>query len=144
MKNFLIALILVGVLGGGYWWWQNKEVMPETTENETMDTPQIPEGAVMEDGTIPEEETESSGQGTSVKVITMAEVASHNNDDSCWSVIDGNVYDLTNWIGQHPGGREAILKLCGADGTVLFHGQHKDNKQQADALANFKIGALAR
>lgn len=76
--------------------------------------------------------------------ITIAAVATHNTAQSCWTVIDGNVYDLTQWISRHPGGERAILGLCGTDGTAAFHGQHKDNQKQADILAGFKIGTLAQ
>lgn len=27
-----------------------------------------------------------------------------------WTVIDGQVLDITNWIGEHPGGSSALLK----------------------------------
>ncbi len=144
MKNFLIALIVLAVLGGGYLWWKNgnTEETPtptDTVSGETSETPAgIPEGAVMEDGTIPDE---STGSGST---FTMTLVSSHNTNASCWSVIDGNVYDLTKWIGQHPGGAQAISQLCGKDGTAAFHGQHGDRKQQADVLATMKIGVLAQ
>lgn len=76
--------------------------------------------------------------------IAMAEVAKHNSAASCYSVIDNNVYDLTSWISKHPGGEGAILKLCGTDGSSLFHGQHGSNQKQANVLATFKLGALAQ
>jgi cytochrome b involved in lipid metabolism len=75
---------------------------------------------------------------------TMADVAMHAGAESCWSAIDGNVYDLTGWVAEHPGGERAILSLCGKDGTAAFHGQHRDNKVQADVLAEFKIGTVAQ
>jgi cytochrome b involved in lipid metabolism len=83
----------------------------------------------------------NSGQSGS---YAMTEVGAHNNASSCWTVIDKNVYDLTAWIPQHPGGQGAILGICGKDGTAAFHGQHDDAQRQADILATFKIGVLAR
>ncbi len=76
--------------------------------------------------------------------ITLAMVASHNTQTSCWTVIDGGVYDLTGWIPNHPGGERAILSLCGHDGSGAFHGQHDDAKRQADILATFKIGTITQ
>lgn len=73
--------------------------------------------------------------------ITSAEVASHNSRQSCWSIINGNVYDLTSWIPEHPGGEQAILKLCGTDGSVKFNGKHGGAPKQAAVLFGFKIGA---
>lgn len=80
----------------------------------------------------------------SEKSYTVAEVATHAGKASCWSVIDGNVYDLTSWILKHPGGEEAILSICGKDGTAAFHGQHGDAPRQAQILATMKIGVLAK
>src|SRR3989344_9036706 len=59
---------------------------------------------------------------------TIVQVATHKDASSCWTVIDSNVYDLTKWIPQHPGGEKAILGLCGKDGSAAFHGQHDDDK----------------
>jgi cytochrome b involved in lipid metabolism len=74
----------------------------------------------------------------------MAVVATHNTATSCWTVIDNNVYDLTNWISKHPGGPAAIQQLCGRDGTTIFHGQHGNAQLQADILATYKVGPLSR
>jgi cytochrome b involved in lipid metabolism len=75
---------------------------------------------------------------------TKSQVAEHSTATSCWSIIDGKVYDLTDWISRHPGGEQAILILCGKDGTEAFHGQHGDAQRQADVLATMKIGDLAQ
>lgn len=75
---------------------------------------------------------------------TLAQVAVHASASSCWSVIDGAVYDLTPWIRQHPGGERAILGICGIDGSAAFNGQHGGQSRPAAALVNFKIGALTR
>jgi len=74
---------------------------------------------------------------------TMAAVETHNSAESCWAAIDGEVYDLTNWIDLHPGGREEILSLCGTDATVAFNRQHAGQPQPAERLAGFALGPLA-
>jgi len=75
---------------------------------------------------------------------TLAQVATHNNASSCWTAINGNVYDVTTWINQHPGGRAPILSLCGTDGSAAFNGQHGGQARPAAELATFKIGTLAQ
>ena len=35
---------------------------------------------------------------------TMDQVRANNTASNCWSLINGNVYNLTNWITSHPGG----------------------------------------
>lgn len=76
--------------------------------------------------------------------ITGATVAEHNSRESCWSSINGNVYDLTSWIPQHPGGEQAILQLCGKDGSAKFNGMHGGSATQENILAGFKIGVLVQ
>ena len=74
---------------------------------------------------------------------TLADVAIHNSGASCWSAINGGVYDLTSWINQHPGGPQAILSICGKDGSSAFNAQHGGQNRPANELAGFEIGTLA-
>jgi L-lactate dehydrogenase (cytochrome) len=53
-----------------------------------------------------------------MSAVNGAEVAKHNNKNSCWIVLDSNVYDVTSFIGSHPGGAAILLKQAG---TVSFH-----------------------
>ena len=73
----------------------------------------------------------------------MADVAAHASEESCWVAVDGGVYDLTDWIGQHPGGADRILALCGTDATTAFTAQHSGDSRPQTQLARFKIGDLA-
>ena len=77
------------------------------------------------------------------QMFSMDEVALHNSAESCYTVIRGFVYDLTSWIGQHPGGTEAILGICGHDGTAAFEGQHGGELKEEKKLTTFEIGVLA-
>ncbi|HVM73938.1 MAG TPA: cytochrome b5-like heme/steroid binding domain-containing protein [Candidatus Paceibacterota bacterium] len=86
----------------------------------------------------------SSTPTTGTKSYTLAQVATHNSASSCWSAINGNVYDLTNWINQHPGGPEHILAICGIDGSSAFNAQHGGQARPAAELKNFYIGTLAQ
>lgn len=72
----------------------------------------------------------------------LQEVSFHNNKQSCWTVINNEVFDLTKWISNHPGGEKSILKLCGRDGTLDFLKQHEFSKKANEALKSFKIGIL--
>lgn len=75
---------------------------------------------------------------------TMAKVKSNDSAASCWTVIDGNVYDLTKWIGQHPGGSGAIKSICGVDGSAAFNGQHDGQGKPAARLSGYLLGPLAK
>ena len=86
----------------------------------------------------------NTGNTQNSALITAAEIAVHKDGTSCWSSINGNVYDLTSWIPQHPGGPEAILSICGIDGSAKFNAQHGGSPLQEQILAGFKIGTLAK
>lgn len=99
---------------------------------------------------INKSEKSFSNDGTSVKTETTTgntpepnsnttSIANYNTADNCRTIIDGEVYDLTNWISQHPGGERAILGLCGTDGTSAFTRMHGNSAQAKATLANFKV-----
>lgn len=73
---------------------------------------------------------------------TMAQVRANNTAKSCWTAIDGYVYDLTNWISAHPGGAGAILFLCGTDGSNAYKAQHENQSRPAVRLDTYRLGPL--
>lgn len=73
---------------------------------------------------------------------TALEVASHREAANCWVIIDRSVYNLTTWVSRHPGGQEAIISLCGKDGSSAFHAMHGNDTRPAQMLATFKIGIV--
>ena len=74
--------------------------------------------------------------------LTMDQVKKNNTASRCWSVINGNVYNLTNWISPHPGGEDAITRLCGTDGTKVFSNQHQGDPQAESRLSGFLLGKV--
>jgi cytochrome b involved in lipid metabolism len=74
----------------------------------------------------------------------MEKVKANGTSSSCWTVISGNVYDLTKWIGQHPGGSGAITSLCGADGTSGFMAMHRNQSKPESRLAGYLLGPLTK
>jgi len=74
--------------------------------------------------------------------LTLEEVSKRNSSTSCWSIVYGNVFDLTKWIGKHPGGAEKIRAICGKDGTTSFERQHTGDGGAANQLSSYFIGKL--
>ncbi len=74
--------------------------------------------------------------------ISIAEVAQHDDSASCWAAIEGTVYDLTDWITQHPGGPDRILGICGTDASEDFGAQHAGQAEPTEQLSELAIGAL--
>jgi cytochrome b involved in lipid metabolism len=112
----------------------------QTKPNEILATYQI---GTLSTASASTSATPSATVSSTAKTYTMTEVKQHASASSCWSAIDGNVYDLTQWIGRHPGGRARILSLCGKDGTSAFHGEHGKESQPNKVLAGFEIGTLS-
>lgn len=54
------------------------------------------------------------------KTVSKEELAEHNNEESCWIAINGKVYDLTDFVSEHPAGPESILNLSGKEATKEF------------------------
>ena len=75
---------------------------------------------------------------------TMAQVKANKSAAKCWSVINGNVYDLTAWIDPHPGGEGAIESLCGTDGSASFNAMHANKSKPESRLASYLLGPLAK
>ncbi|MEJ6573734.1 MAG: cytochrome b5 domain-containing protein [Actinomycetes bacterium] len=75
---------------------------------------------------------------------TMAKVRANNSTASCWSAINGNVYDLTKWINSHPGGSGPIIGLCGTDGSAEFAAKHEGQSKPESRLSGYLLGPLAK
>ena len=88
------------------------------------------------------EQATSTGTVSTEKFFSLTDIATHSGRASCYSAIEGKVYDLTAWIDQHPGGAQNILSICGKDGTAAFVAQHGGKQKQADILKTFLIGEL--
>ena len=59
-----------------------------------------------------------------------------------WTIIDGNVYDITNYIGMHPGGVKKINLGVGKESTQMFHKYHKGIRLELTPLPGLKFGEL--
>ena len=113
-----------------------EETVMESSEQETRLADDVEAG---EDWT---DTPEGDQEGPSMGALTVEAVAANNSEESCWSIIDGAVYDLTDWISQHPGGASRILGLCGGDGTSQFQGKHGGSPSPEATLDRYLLGAL--
>merc|ERR1712178_601942 len=55
---------------------------------------------------------------------TKEEVAKHTTKNDCWVILNGKVLNVTNFLGEHPGGELAILTFAGKDATEEFNMIH--------------------
>ncbi|RSH94257.1 hypothetical protein EHS25_004060 [Saitozyma podzolica] len=58
-------------------------------------------------------------------LIPFGEVQKHNTPEDCWVVINGKVYDLTEFATSgHPGGAAPIQRVAGRDASAIFNPLH--------------------
>ncbi|TFL07022.1 FMN-dependent dehydrogenase-domain-containing protein [Pterulicium gracile] len=60
-------------------------------------------------------------------MLSGKEVATHNTRESCWIIVHGKVYDVTDFLDDHPGGAKIILKYAGKDATQEYDPIHPPN-----------------
>ena len=75
--------------------------------------------------------------------VTLTGVAKHNTAGDCWLIVNGKVYNVTNFIPMHNGGTETIVPYCGKDATMAFEtkngfGSHSQRAQ--NVLNNYYVG----
>ncbi|CRG86286.1 L-lactate dehydrogenase (cytochrome) [Talaromyces islandicus] len=57
-------------------------------------------------------------------VISAEELKKHSTSGDCWIAVHSRVYDVTNFLGEHPGGSAIILKYAGDDATQAYDEVH--------------------
>ncbi|KAM0278770.1 hypothetical protein ACHAQH_004961 [Verticillium albo-atrum] len=71
--------------------------------------------------------------------FTTKEVAAHNTRDDCWMIIQGQVYDVTKYIHDHPGGADVLIDAAGQDATVEF--DNAGHSEDAfEIMAEYHVG----
>ncbi|CAF1047018.1 unnamed protein product [Rotaria sp. Silwood1] len=72
---------------------------------------------------------------------TLKDVSAHCTEDDCWMVIKDLVYNVTDFMREHPGGSDIMLEYAGTDATMAF----ADKPHSLDAwmiLEKYIVGEL--
>ncbi|XP_036375309.1 cytochrome b5 isoform X1 [Megalops cyprinoides] len=75
------------------------------------------------------------------KYYRLSEVEEQNTFKSTWIIINHNIYDVTKFLEEHPGGEEVLREQAGGDATESFEdvGHSTDAREMAKS---FLIGEL--
>jgi len=76
------------------------------------------------------------------KVIHLEELRQHRDNTSLWLAIHDEVYDVTSFLEEHPGGEEVLREQGGGYATEAF----EDVGHSTDArelMKKYHIGVLA-
>ncbi|XP_028131707.1 cytochrome b5 [Diabrotica virgifera virgifera] len=74
-------------------------------------------------------------------LYSLADVKKHNDNKSTWIVIHNNVYDVTPFLNEHPGGEEVLLEQAGKEASEAF----EDVGHSSDArelMVKYKVGEV--
>lgn len=86
-----------------------------------------------------------SGVGSQAKrLLTAQEVAAHSSRESCWIIVHGNVYDVTDFLDDHPGGSKIILKYAGKDATKEYDPIHPPDAITTNLKPDKHLGPVDR
>ncbi|XP_070784249.1 cytochrome b5 isoform X1 [Enoplosus armatus] len=68
-----------------------------------------------------------------VKYYRLSEIEEQNTFKSTWIIINNNVYDVTKFLEEHPGGEEVLREQAGGDATESFEdvGHSSDAREMA-------------
>ncbi|XP_060525590.1 cytochrome b5 isoform X1 [Cylas formicarius] len=72
---------------------------------------------------------------------SFEDIRKHNDRNSTWIVINDDIYDVTDFLNEHPGGEEVLLEQAGKDASENF----EDVGHSSDArelMVKYKIGTL--
>lgn len=77
------------------------------------------------------------------RVFTREEVSAHNeqafesNKKAPYIILHNKVYDVTEWVNDHPGGQEILISNAGMDATAQFEEQQHSVSARARRLPFF-------
>ena len=77
--------------------------------------------------------------------ITLDDLAEHDGAESCWKAIHGRVYDITDYVPEHPTDDEVILEWCGREATEGWDNKRPDvphSPRAEEMLEEYLIGRL--
>jgi predicted heme/steroid binding protein len=75
------------------------------------------------------------------KTFSAADVGSHNKPDSLYIIVDEDVYDLTSFQDEHPGGKKILQRVAGKDASKQFWKYHNEGILKK-YKAKLQVGSL--
>ena len=80
---------------------------------------------------------------TGLEVISLEEVGRHDTREDGWMVIYDKVYDITEFLEEHPGGEDVLMEYLGYDATMAFRGVGH-SRAAVKMLEKYLLGILPR
>ncbi|KAI9032800.1 hypothetical protein CLU79DRAFT_692950 [Phycomyces nitens] len=76
--------------------------------------------------------------------FSAEQVAEHASESSCWIIYNNKVYDVTTFVGDHPGGQDIVMQFAGTNVTNVMTDPtvHVHSDATHDLLNEYYIGDL--
>ena len=81
---------------------------------------------------------------SNLPLFSAEEVQQHSTEKDAWIIHRGKVYDVSEFLERHPGGKDILLAYAGQDVTVLMTQEelHKHTTFAYGWLGKYLIGRL--
>ncbi|CRG88358.1 cytochrome b5 reductase, putative [Talaromyces islandicus] len=73
--------------------------------------------------------------------FTSDDVATHKTKNDLWISVHGQVYDVTNYLKDHPGGADVLIDVAGQDATAAYE-DVGHSEEANDILQTYLVGSL--
>ncbi|KAF3905116.1 hypothetical protein ABW21_db0202730 [Orbilia brochopaga] len=90
----------------------------------------------------PETTSISMTDSTVTRMIEYDELQAHQNAEEPWIVVNGEVYDPTPYLDEHPGGAISITAVAGTDASEEFLAIHSETAKVM--MRTYHIGTLSQ
>ena len=77
-------------------------------------------------------------------MIDYEEVQKHNTKEDCWVIIHNKVYDVSDFVDEHPGGSAIILKYAGKNATKAFDPIHPPDTLTKYLAPKYHLGEVSK
>ena len=79
-----------------------------------------------------------------IRIFTASDVATHNSASSCWITLAGKVYDVTQFLQDHPGGDDLIVQHAGNDveEVMMNKNEHEHSEAAYEMLQEYMVGRI--
>ena len=102
---FIFGVVLISILTAGLVFYQNKQ----NSQSSVVSSANLIKNTI----------TKINPSGGSL-ILSIEELSKHNNQNDCWLLINGKIYDITSFFGSHPGGNSTMAPTCGTDATNAY------------------------
>jgi len=90
-----------------------------------------------------EESPEKQNHLDNLPLLSLEEVQKHCYEDDAWMVFYDRVYNVTDFLIEHPGGMDVMQEYLGLDATVAFQGVGH-SPDALEMMETYLIGVLPK